>query len=232
MTQTSYEFSVVIVDDGELDITQHNLCVSGIAQLREKVDVVIHRTSGRLGLAKCRNIASDLSPSNIVMKMDDDHFCDSNFVSLMNDSFKDHPEAGCIGCVFPFVRSGISVTDSIPEKFGILSESGWEEQQQQLYPGYDNNVIEAFSVRGIMGYRKVPEIRHNENLSKISHREDTIFSLEYISHGFKNYVNIRAIAYHLYSTVGGCRSFDSDETYKQRQADEEIYRQFLADMEM
>jgi len=225
--QSTFDFEVVVVDDGNAD-SRSDERVGRAINILNAVGVPVNyaRNSTQFGLAKSRNIARDLARSEIIIKIDDDHYCDSDFVRQLIGSFVGRPKAGCIGSLFPLVNDGIGVAEHCPQRFGVLKEK-WENQQLNLYAADSPTIVPAQAVRGIMAYRKVPDIRHNEQLSKISHREDTIFSIEYLLKGYSNFVNTRAIAYHLYAKQGGCRSFGAEEAAKQRAADEKIFRTFL-----
>jgi len=225
--QSSFDFEVVVVDDGIAD-SREDERVERAKQILNAVGVSVNyvKNGTQLGLAKSRNIARDVAKSEIIIKIDDDHYCDTDFVRQLINSFTGRPKAGCIGSLFPLIQDGILVPEHCPQKFGVLTEK-WENQQLCLYAADSPTVVPAETVRGIMAYRRVSDIRHNEHLSKISHREDTIFSIEYLRKGFLNFVNTRAIAYHLYAKKGGCRSFGAEEAAKQRAADERIYQTFL-----
>lgn len=226
--QVNLDFEVVIVDDGDLKCLKQEVCVRGIKTLEDKgVRVRVHDNVVSLGLSKSRNVASDMAENDIVVKLDDDHYCDALFTQAIIDAYKQEPEAGCVGTLFPFIRDGIVVVEKVPEKFGVLDDPGWENQQLKLYSLDLPLLHPAVSVRGIMAYRKDPNIRHNEKLSKVSHREDTLFSMAYVNAGYSNYVCIRAIAYHLYAVSGGCRSFSTDDTNKQRIEDEKLFKKVM-----
>jgi GT2 family glycosyltransferase len=226
--QTHNDFEVVIVDDGGTPCEDNGDVRIGVRGLEERgVEVRFCKNKSRLGLAASRNVASDMAASGLIVKLDDDHYCDSECLRHLDVAAGDHPDAGCIGMVFPFVRDGLMVRRDWPEVFGDTSIDGWEEQQQRLYSPFSPDTVPAKTVRGLMLYKKDPEIRHDERLSPISHREDTIFSTEYLRRGYQNYVCVRAIAWHLYARSGGCRAFSAAEAVQQRQEDEAIYRKYM-----
>jgi len=225
--QSTFDFEVVVVDDGTTDSREDERVVRAVNILNAVgVSVNYVKNSTQLGLAGSRNIARDVARSDVIIKIDDDHYCDSDFVRQLTNSFSGRPKAGCIGSLFPLVQDGIGIPEHCPQRFGVLTDK-WENQQLCLYAADSPTIVPADTVRGIMAYRRVPTIRHDERLSKISHREDTIFSIQYLRDGYSNFVNTRAIAYHLYAKKGGCRSFGAEEAAKQRAADERIYRAFL-----
>lgn len=224
--QTYKSFEVVIVDDGkECCLPDGSKGASAEKFLKESgVPVLVVRNGSQIGLAKSRNVACENAKNDTVVKLDDDHFCDSNFLLSMVKAFSAAERPGCIGAVFPLVRDGLSLSSSVPAVFGDIRAGGYEDQQLLLYPPGTPLVVPAMSVRGIMGYHKDPSIKHPERLSHVSHREDTIFSLLYLQKGYKNYVCPSAVAYHLYAPSGGCRSFkDAD---RQRGDDEQIFSDF------
>jgi len=225
--QSSFDFELVVVDDGTRD-SRDDERIGRAINILATVGVPVNyvKNSTQIGLTKSRNIAKDVARSEIIIKLDDDHYCDSDFVGQLISSFAGRPKAGCVGSLFPLLRDGINVPEHCPTRFGVLGEK-WENQQLNLYAADSPTVVPADTVRGIMAYRKVPDIRHDERLSKISHREDTIFSIEYLKRGYCNFVNTRAIAYHLYAKNGGCRSFGAEDAAKQRASDERIYQAFL-----
>jgi glycosyltransferase involved in cell wall biosynthesis len=229
--QTNVNFELIIVDDGVKFDSSKDVNIDRIIRTLGDKYSIKHKyikNSSRQGLAVSRNIASDNASEDIVIKLDDDHFCDSRFIEHLVNTFEVKLDAGCVGSVFPFVRDGISVCPLPCELFGDLgNDPKWEDKQLRCYPSWSDDIVDAITVRGIMAYRKDEKIRHNEELTEISHREDTIFSLEYLNHEYKNYVNVRAIAYHLYANDGGCRSFKPEVADQQRKKDERIYNNYL-----
>lgn len=63
-------------------------------------------------------------------------------------------------------------------------------------------------------------IEYNLLLSKVAHREETLFSYEFIKHGYRNIIVPDAITYHLKSPDGGIR----DGLIQLYEHDEEIFR--------
>lgn len=66
-------------------------------------------------------------------------------------------------------------------------------------------------------------VDYNLNLSKVAHREESIFSYEFIKKGYKNLIVPNAITYHLKSQAGGIR----DGVAELYAHDEEIFRSNL-----
>jgi glycosyltransferase involved in cell wall biosynthesis len=225
------DYELVLVDDGikedcskNEDVAKTLLCLS----TDHGLDVKYIKNDRKLGLAVSRNVASDAASGDIIIKIDDDHFCDSNFVKELKNSYDPSAKTGCVGAVFPLIKDGIHLTNQNFELLGDFNnDEGWENRQLVCYPAWHKTLVPALTVRGIMAYKKVPDIRHREDLTFVSHREDTIFSMEYVNKGYQNFINTKAIAYHLYAGVGGCRSFSSGDANVQRRKDELIFQAYV-----
>jgi GT2 family glycosyltransferase len=212
MLQTSKSFDIVIVDDGN----KPSLDASMIDSLKIRFDLLgigfaFHKNNSRRGLAKSRNIGIDLMHTPIGVFLDDDHICDSRFVEFLLDSMERKPDAGCVGALFPHIEGRIKfINNKPPSVFGdILNDKDWGDRQRWYYrftPGTDD-IYSAIALGGIVAFRIDPRIRKEERLSYVSHTEDTLFSLRYIEEGYRNYVSIRALAYHRMIGDGGCRTF-------------------------
>lgn len=63
-------------------------------------------------------------------------------------------------------------------------------------------------------------VDYNLKLSRVAHREETLFSYEFVKRGYKNLIVPNAISYHLKSAEGGIRDGDKELYYH----DEEIFR--------
>lgn len=231
--QTNKDFDIIIVDDGKKNALQPH----DIENFTKYFGILgigfsIHKNTLRLGLAKSRNVGIDLMKTNIGIFLDDDHICDSRFVEFLMDSMRRKPDAGCIGAIFPHIESKIKfIKGPPPQMWGdLMRDKGWGDHQRWYYkftPGTDD-IFPAIALGGIVAFRKDPRIRKEERLSFVSHTEDTLFALRYLEHGYKNYVNIRALAYHRMVGDGGCRTFeDADD---QRNRDTAVFNEIMQEL--
>jgi GT2 family glycosyltransferase len=226
--QTHINFEVVIVDDGSESCLENARIKDIIDHIKIENEVKFHKNNGTMGLAASRNIAMDMADSDFIIKLDDDHYCDSACIEELCSAMDNHDDAGIIGMVFPMIRGDIEMTNRCPAIFGDPEvDANWVTQQELLYGHNVPEVVPAKTVRGLMMYRKDEEIRHDERLSAVAHGEDTIFSLEYLRKGYSNYVCTRAIAWHLYATSGGCRRWGLEEADRLRKKDAEIYHKYI-----
>jgi len=227
--QTHRDFEVVVVDDGNDKCASDKRIKEATDELGKFARVVIHKNDRVMGLAASRNVAMDIAKSDIVIKLDDDHYCDSSCVEELCRAAESHADAGCIGMLFPrVVSNGFVMSDRHAPVFGDWKiDKEWVTQQEKLYSPSVPAVVPAKTIRGLMLYRKDPNIRHDERLSAVSHGEDTIFSMEYLRNGYSNYVCTRAVAWHLYAGSGGCRRWGNEEADRLRKKDAEVWKKYM-----
>ena len=228
--QSRRDFDIIIVDDGE----KNKWSKADLAFYRskfERFDIKIRyiKNPSRFGLALSRNVGLDLMNTKVGVFLDDDHICDSRFMEFLLCVFDREENVGCVGALFPHVEGVILHKEDPPKVFGdLLNDKGWGDHQRFYYPFYSNKtgIYPAIALGGIVAFRKDQRIRKEDTLSVVSHTEDTLFSLRYIQHGYKNFVNTRAIAYHRVTGHGGCRTFP--DAHEMRLHDSTIFRKILS----
>lgn len=233
MIQTVMAFDVIVIDDG----SRRGMTDEDVVYFKDKfglsgVGFEYIKNPQRLGLSKSRNLGLDsMDKSFIGIFLDDDHICDSRFVEQLLLVFDRRKMVGCVGALFPHIEGSIRYESCPPPIFGnILHDKNWGDHQRFYYPFFSNEdgIYPAKVLGGIVAFRVDPRIRKEERLSFVSHTEDTLFALRYLEHGYENYVNIRALAYHRMIGDGGCRTFaNADEM---RSADAIIFKEIFNGM--
>jgi len=229
MFQTMVDFDLVVVDDSaKADLSN---VVSSARGRFEKMGVELSyvKNGQRLGLAKSRNVGMDRMDTPVGIFLDDDHVCDSRFVEYLMEVFEKRHNVGCVGALFPHLKNRKMLAKQIPRIFGdIKYDAEWSNRQRYCYKfdPDDDGIRPALVLGGIVAFKIDDSIRKNENLSFVSHREDTLFSLRYLQAGYNNFVATRSLAYHRVDPTGGCRTF-GDDADKQRAADDAIYNRLM-----
>jgi len=154
-----------------------------------------------------------------VWRVDDDCIPDPNVLENLWYHVLAYPDTGACGGAI------IVPTWNLPEFDRHIASNQiadiYTSPNKQWFPIYDTEEVEhlhcSFLYRaGIVNY--------NLQLSRVAHREETMFTYEFIKRGYTNYVVPNANTWHLKYNNGGIRAGDNGELFRH---DEEIFRKYI-----
>ena len=163
----------------------------------------------------------DRSNTEWILRTDDDEILEYNVLEILVDSIEDS-----VGCIAGLVLDP-TMAKPVPENYinnNKIEDINTRENTQWMIhsPG---NIIEADHLYSSFLYKKVSDISFCNELSPASHREESLFTLEYKRRGYRNIVNTSAITWHFRNSEGGIRSHQQHPEYWQR--DDEIFKRKL-----
>ena len=158
---------------------------------------------------------------SIVHNCDDDAMPEYNVLENLIKQIR--PDVGAIGGL---ILDPILYKDAPAGYFNNnrLSEIAIKENTQ-WFKQPTGNIIEVEHLYSSFIYRKVTDIGYCLELSPAAHREETLFSYEYVRKGWKALVTTDCITWHMRNPEGGIRSHADPKFWEQ---DEQIFQRKLA----
>jgi hypothetical protein len=160
-----------------------------------------HQIANKFGYEWVWRVDDDNSPEQNVLE---------NLCSYIND------DVGAIGGSVLTTQWGINPINATGKIENI-------DDEPNIQWGIINNVKEVDHLHCSFLYR-AGIVDYNLGLSKVAHREETLFTYQLKQKGYKNLVIPNAITWHAKSSTGGIRSENNMELYEH---DEYIFRNFL-----
>jgi len=234
-TQTFQDWDIIIGDESSTPIASCNFLIMLINRLKHEghgVELIRHGTSQ--GVCFIRNVLIKKNPwikNKYSARLDDDVILESNYLEKMVYGLK-------LGYD---IMSGVTPTLNTPlwkrenkrvkpliNDIKIDSKGNITKYTDDCGIGYiDSDIIPATNFRSNAVYKtKVTNdnIKYPNNLTKVGFREEAFFSFSAILKGYKIGVDTGAIAWHLQSPSGGCRTPDYSECV---QIDEQTFRKWV-----
>jgi len=224
------KFEIVIVDDGTKkahEVEENTKMFDAL--LNKGIDFKYIRNIQKSGSARSRNVAIKEAKYDLIIKMDDDHYCDSLFLNRILYPFENMSNVGCVGAIMPVPKYLDPHVLFVDNNF----EMGEKKHIDQLCL-YNSDVVYHKSkfLVGIMAFNRTTGIRFKDNFSVISHGVEVLFALEFLLNKYDNYVATDAICFHYQNrdTGGGCWVLPFDEATKLRNQDTIVFNKWLDDI--
>ena len=219
----------ILYDDGEQkDLRKDNLYLNIFACLDRKGITWEVKFGGKLGQTANHDKAIDDSNTDLIWRLDDDNVAESDCLEKLVKHFEDEKVGGVAGLVYHpdsvqdrpwFASSKIEDTFDLPT-------IQWFKQP--------TNIEEVDHFYSTFIYRKKVVVDNNirykhKELSKVGHREETIFSHEIKRAGFKLLVDTSAVTWHFRCSTGGIRQGTAKEMWDH---DDEVFKKYLNDWDV
>jgi glycosyltransferase involved in cell wall biosynthesis len=149
-----------------------------------------------------------------VWRLDDDTIADSNVLQTLYLHANENENVGAVGgsVLTPPSMGEVNATGKIED---IYSEPNLQWGRIKQKKEVDHLHCSFLYRAGVADYCL--------SLSRIAHREETLFTYELIKKGYKNYVVPEAITWHLKNKVGGIR----DGVHEMFEHDERIFQNIM-----
>ena len=237
-TQTFKEWDIVIGDDSGSPVTGCNFLAMLFNRLKhEGHGVQVLRSGTSQGVCFIRSILIKKNPwpkNKYSARLDDDVILEPDFLQRMIYGLEDGYD----------IMSGVTPTLNAPlwrrETKRVLpfinnveldSKGSIKKYTDDCGVGYlEHSIVPATNFRSNAVYKtEVTDsgVDYPKILTKIGFREEAFFSFDAIIKGFKIGVDTGAIAYHLQTPSGGCRSPNYNECV---QLDEQTFRKWVKKM--
>lgn len=234
-------WDLVIANDGDGDLEEVHL-LKGVFNLVKfkghRLKVIATSKSGQDGAL---NAAHRAAEGNLILRIDDDAYLESDYLELLYRYILDDEKIGAVGGSVPNVyHSKEQLTESSKEfkEWGgrIVFRDGrfLPYERQSLLPKPGEEPYEVDQLRGHFLYRKkvLDEIGGFPTVySQMGRREDTDTSMRIKMAGYRLFVVPHAIAWHIHSPFGGSRDgIDASNYQKYLQMEENDLRLFESRM--
>jgi len=244
--QTYQNFDVLINDDGLSGIIYNNTTIQGLINLlrQQGHDVTIMKGQ-TLGPHIAGQAILDNAKTELILRVDDDVALEPQCLeNLIKPFIKDNArKVAAVGLILLNPHEDLNRQQMDLESFNRQHKQGlgkvfWINENQLFLSGMlsinrlpvEEEVEVEHLYSGFM-YRKSvgKEIGgYPLNLSKVGHREETIFTYSMFKAGYKLYVHPKAISYHYHPMFGGIREtagqMHKEELWKH---DEEIFNEWI-----
>ena len=240
--QTYQDFDVLINDDGLSGIVNNNSTIQGLLNLlRQQGHNVTIMKGQTLGPHIAGQAILDNAKTELILRVDDDVALEPECLeNLIKPFIKDNErKVAAVGLTLLNPHEDLNKQQMDMESFKRQYEQGlgkvfWMNETQLFLSGMlsinklpiEDEIEVEHLYSGFM-YRKsiAKEIGgYPLNLSKVGHREETIFTYSMFKAGYKLYVHPRAISYHYHPMQGGIREtagqMHKEELWKH---DEELF---------
>lgn len=244
--QTYQNFDVLINDDGVSGIINGNSTIQGLLNLlRQQGHNVTIMKGQTLGPHIAGQAILDNAKTELILRVDDDVALEPECLeNLIKPFIKDNErKAAAVGLTLLNPHEDLNKQQMDMESFKRQYEQGlgkvfWMNETQLFLSGMlsinklpiEDEIEVEHLYSGFM-YRKsiAKEIGgYPLNLSKVGHREETIFTYSMFKAGYKLYVHPRAISYHYHPMFGGIREtagqMHKEELWKH---DEDIFNEWI-----
>jgi hypothetical protein len=165
-------------------------------------------------------MALDMADTDLVWRVDDDNIADPNCLEILMSNMKEN--VGAVGgCVF---FSGQILPPSIFAATKI-ADLGFNSGNIQWYKFSGKKEVDSLYSTFLYRVKAAKEAGgYCMNLSRVGHREETIFSHQIYRKGWKIIIDPDAVTRHFAQPEGGIRSFKNPKLW---QHDEHIFEQYL-----
>lgn len=231
-TQTYQDWDIVLLDDCSgtplLNFGFIQTILNRIKLENHRVKILRNDFSKGVCAARQRLIDEDDFNNEYTCRLDDDCVPQPDYLRKLLSGFDIRQPYDMMTGVIPLMAYPETIRETRFVEPVIckheFDNEGNLSMKDELWATYDEKIILCHQFRTNCLYRSKinKEVRYPQNLSKIGFREEAFFSLKAQSLGYKLGCNTGAVAYHLQTASGGCRTPDyaelvklDDETFKE-----------------
>lgn len=222
LRQTYKWWDLIIIDNSEgQKAKDHQLCNF----LLKRIEYEGHRVKYFLAdpsisdIGTYRNIAlkkeRETFNNKFGLRIDDDSWCEPNYIELLIKGFKDD-EVGIVGGIVPYIRMPKQYALK-PKIFNeVTPHFDWIDNCTTFFRTKPNEYFEAGHIRSSFMYRMsmIDKIGGFPEWTSFSgYSEETFFSIKATLHGWKILFNPQAVCWHFAAAHGGGRPKVRDQAH-------------------
>lgn len=229
VTQSVKPNKVIIVDDTEkdkrLDLREISI-YKNIFSLFDKNNIKWEVVFGdNRGQVFGHNIVLEKSNTEFIWRIDDDEFAENNVLETLMKNMNE--DIGAVSCSILDPKIHSVINECKDSKVNLM-ENIFSSPNFQWNRYSKNCVVETEHLYSSFLYKK-EAAKHGfcKDLSKVGHREETIFSYEIFRKGWKLIIDTSATIWHLREDMGGIREENNDRSLWDQ--DEKVFRKILSE---
>jgi hypothetical protein len=223
--QSSPPKKLLLFDDNDIPIDLRNESLyQNIFKLFDRAGISWEVIFGeKKGQVLNHQKALELAPTRFIYRLDDDHVIEPSTLQGLIDTFNDSKEdsVGAAGGLVLDPKSVVPLpqlaSNKIEDIFLGLNKQWFFHTTKEIYP-----VDHLYST--FLFDKEAAKHGYCLELSKVGHREETIFTSMIKRKGYTLLVDPKAITWHFQAPQGGIRSYSQKELW---QHDEEIFARYL-----
>lgn len=213
INQSMKPYEILIYDDNPLDKREDlrkDWLYKHIFRMMEINGILWQMLAGgRQGQVFNHNLAIDKSETNLILRADDDCYYPYNYIEEQMRIIE-QDDVGAVGSLVWHCNMPIPALQ--PEMKNLISQSLYMNAVEWCVPN-TKELMEVEHLYSTFIFKKDVAIkagRYCMELSKVGHREETIFSHRIFRTGKKLIVNPNVVVYHLKNSDGGIRTFEKE----------------------
>jgi len=227
-TQSVLPEKIIIVDDTALAerIDLRNISVyQNIFSLFDKKGIKWEVVFGDdRGQVFGHNIVLESAKTDFIWRIDDDGFAENNVLEKLYSLISNDKKVGAVSCSILDPKS-YSVSDEERTETANLMKNLFASPNFQWVKYNKSFTVDAEHLYSSFLYRKKAAVHgFCRILSKVGHREETIFTHEMFRHGYRLLIDTGAIVWHLREEKGGIRKGSNEEMFNN---DEGVFKKYM-----
>lgn len=219
LNQTQKNWDLFLVDNSTTPVNKDHLCNTLINRINNEGHRVLYNIvdPSIRDIGQLRNIALDMDDCEIGCRIDDDSYCEPDYLKRLYDVMEIFgSEVGAVGGQVPPMmneKQWAPPTKEMNKIDKFLDLQG--ESDQCLFYNQDD-LIEADHIRSSFMYwnELVKKVRHPECYGRTGYREETDLTYRLKQLGYKLYIVPQAICWHIMAPGGGGRDINYDPRYE------------------
>lgn len=220
-TKIPDELIIFLDDDEFVFLPKYNQIYESIFKLIESKGIKWFCYKGLGGQVKNHQACLELATTELIWRLDDDNFAESNVCEGLFEFFKRDGEKtiGAVGGSVIDPRFNQNIESFRSQNIADIFESHpiqWFKRLPQ-----ENITFEAQHLYSTFMYRKEAAKPYYTSLSRIGHREETLFTHEIFRNGYYLIVDRTLVTHHFREEKGGIRSFTDGALWKH---DEDFFK--------
>ena len=207
LRQTIQNWDIVLVFDDDDIMNDHAVKCLLSRMMFEGHRVKFIKVDGK-GIGRLRNVALDHDDCEYGCRIDDDSWCEPNYLQKLFRVFIMEKNVGVVGGTVPFIGSELIFSPK-PEKWMKVTEHGSIFDDAYLaYNCLPSEYFPADHLRSSYMYRNevMKKVRFPEQFDKYAgFREETLPCIQLKKLGYQNFIVPSARCWHFAAPKGGCR---------------------------
>lgn len=211
---------VIYLDGDQVDLMKHPTYQYLFQTANQKnIKYFLIATGGKKGQVKNHEHARTNCKNDFIWRVDDDEVPAPNCLYELYETIKSDEKIGAVGSL-------VLTPDRKLKKKPVLLNGTIDQIFMPSVQWYflDDPLVEVEHLHSTFLYRVKASSPYETRISRMGHREETIFSHDIFRNGYKLYVNSKTVTWH-YPCKGGTRDVEDNKFHIEQ--DTKIFAEYL-----